>query len=68
VLQISLPDDLVAAMRPGSATPAPTKVPPVVVPKKLDRGYDHSTVLGWSVAAVVALVAVGVGLGTRRRS
>jgi hypothetical protein len=68
VLQIDLPVDL------SGATPTPSAVPPVEEPAgggpldngAFDEGHD-STWLGWSVAAILGVVAVGVTLGLRRR-
>ena len=67
VLQVPLPAQITAALQTAAPAPAPTTVAPVEVPKRLDRGYDDSTVLGWAAAALVGLVAVGVGIGLRRR-
>jgi hypothetical protein len=67
VLQVALPAEIAAALRPAAPSPEPSQVPPVEAPKTLDRGYDDSTVLGWAAAGLVGLVAVGVGIGLRRR-
>ena len=62
VLEIALP-----ALPPATSAAAATAVPPAEVPRPRRVGYDGSTVLGWAVATIAGLVAVGVGIGLRRR-
>ena len=68
VLQIVVPPQAEPAPAPSPSPSVPPADVPADVPGPRSFGYDGTTVLGWAVAAIVALVAAGVAIGVRRRS
>ena len=64
VLEVALP---ALPAPPATSAAAAPAVPPAEMPRPRQVGYDESTVLGWAAAAIMGLVAVGVGIGLRRR-
>ncbi len=67
VEEVTIPADVLAALRPGAAEPSPRPTS-VVRPAPARRSERGSAWLLWSIPAVLAVGAAGIGLGLRRRT